>query len=297
MVVVLAPAIEKALSRVNNMKAFEEAGLYPFTRKVLRSPHILATKGKTKKIPTLNYEALDYGKPVSPQVANLLGPGGRLTTGRICDLPLSHENNIKLFEALDSEKDLKLKGSAAKKRKKIGAPLPGDDMLLLEFEEYLKREFAVKLEGATRRKMKGKQTKGDEKLLASTKEQKAKTNPRAARKLHAKANPRPPQKRLKKTPKPTSPDEDSASDDDIQTDASETNECNVRAYGDDLVGKEFYEPDDECWCLITGKAVDNYGNRYLYYNLKGDREISSVPEVREWFNKQGREGQIRAGRD
>ena len=115
--------------------------------------------------------------------------------------------------------------------------------------------------------------------------------------MRKQANPRPPQKRQKITPKPSASDEVSASDDDIQTDASETNECNVRTYGDDLVGKEFYEPDDECWCLITGKAVDSYGNRYLYYNLKGDREISSVPEVREWFNKQGREGQIRAGHD
>ena len=91
----------------------------------------------------MNYDALDYGisygKPIRAQLANLLGPGGRLTTGKICDFPLTHEKNMALFEALDADAEQERKKNtgtiAAKTRRKQKQSLPGGDALLKEGEE------------------------------------------------------------------------------------------------------------------------------------------------------------------
>ena len=124
------------------------------------------------KSSTLNYEALNYSKPIKPQLANLLGPGGRLTTGRICDYPLTHENNIRLFEAIDEENKLKEKANQAKKRAKAQSPLPGDKEILDQYAKIEEEGFLIRLEGAHNRTEAGNQTKGDEKLLQSRKARK-----------------------------------------------------------------------------------------------------------------------------
>jgi hypothetical protein len=84
-VATLALAIEKGMTRKNCIAAYEEAGLYPFTRKTLMAAHIAPSKGKTVKTWTPDYDAIDCDKPVKPHVAHQLGPGGRITTGKICD--------------------------------------------------------------------------------------------------------------------------------------------------------------------------------------------------------------------
>ena len=61
------------------------------------------------------------------------------------------------------------------------------------------------------------------------------------------------------------------------------------AYGTDLIGKGFWEEDPPCWCIITTKAKDQYGNRYLRYDMQGSTETPSVPEVRKWYRKRGRD--------
>ena len=80
-VAVLAPAAEKAQTVTHNLAAWRVRGLSPFTRQPLEQPHILMTKGKSKPLKTLNFEALDYNKPVTPQVREKLGKGRRLTSG------------------------------------------------------------------------------------------------------------------------------------------------------------------------------------------------------------------------
>ena len=157
------------MTRKNCMAAYEEAGLYPFTRKPLMAAHIACSKGKTVKTKTLNYDAIDYHKPVKPQVAHQLGPGGRMTTGKICDFPLTHENNIKLFEALDAEKQLKVDGAAARKRIKAGAVKEGDEDLAQKLTELESGEFVAKLKTAREREEAGTMTKGDVNFLKTKK--------------------------------------------------------------------------------------------------------------------------------
>jgi hypothetical protein len=72
-------------------------GVIPFTREPLRQPHILQTKGKTHIKKLLNWEVLDYGLPITPQIREQLGKGRRMTTGVICDRPMTHPEVIKLF--------------------------------------------------------------------------------------------------------------------------------------------------------------------------------------------------------
>ena len=155
MVATLAPAIEKGMTRKNCMAAHEEVGLHPFTRKSIMTAHIASSKGKTVKTRALNYDAIDYDKPVKPQVAHQLGPGGRMTTGKICYFPLTHENNIKLFEALDAEKKLKLDGAAARKRVKAGTAKEGDEDLAQQLSELEGGEFVAKLKAAREREAAG----------------------------------------------------------------------------------------------------------------------------------------------
>lgn len=75
------------------------------------------------------------------------------------------------------------------------------------------------------------------------------------------------------------------SDSDLVSDDDGAYEECAESHGDDLIGKRFWEPDEEEWCEIVGKAVDHWGNRYLKYTLGGEVESSSVDEVREWLEQ------------
>ena len=156
--------------------------LCPFSEKPKFQSHIQATKGRVVKKNTLNYDALDYSKPVHPQFQQQIGRGNRLTTGKICCIPLTHSDNIKLFEALDKEKITLSEGKAATARKKKGKPSPGDDKLIEVYQNYLREEAKVKLEHARSRQEKGEVSKADEKLLRS----------RLAKSIEKEMTPRPP---------------------------------------------------------------------------------------------------------
>jgi hypothetical protein len=272
MVAILAPAIEAGMSRKNNMKAYEEAGLYPFTRKPLMAPHIIATKGHTARKKTLNYDVIDYDKPVKAQVAYQLGPGGRMTTGKICDFPLTHENNIKLFEALDAEKELNMLGKAATKRVKAGKSVAGDLELAAKLEELKCGELVVKVKAAREREAAGTLTKGDEKLLKT----------RAAKKLEGVQDgvedqaeeQAPAKKRRKKTVAESDDDSDSA-DEEPDDD------------GKDLLRKKWFDEELDAECTVT-RRTNHDGTRALWYtydDAEGEqqKEKSSVAEVREWI--------------
>ena len=73
--------------------------------------------------------------PVHPQIMEQIGKGNRLTSGKICGKPITDEENVKLFEALEKEKATAANGSAALARRKANKPLPGDDELLKVWED------------------------------------------------------------------------------------------------------------------------------------------------------------------
>ena len=129
-VIVIGPAIEKGFSRNNNVSAWEESGLVPFCERPLFADHIQATKGKTVKKNTLNYDVLDWSKPVHLQMMEQIGKGARLASGKIYGRPMTDEENVKLFEGLEKEKAVAACGSAALARQKAKKPMPGDDGLL-----------------------------------------------------------------------------------------------------------------------------------------------------------------------
>ena len=83
-------------------------GIVPFTRVPMQQPHILQTKGKQHVKKLLNWEALDYSMPVTPQIREQLGKGRRMTTGVICDRPMTCPEVIRLFAALKKAKQGKL---------------------------------------------------------------------------------------------------------------------------------------------------------------------------------------------
>jgi hypothetical protein len=151
MVAVLTPALQKGFTRENCFKSFAEAGLSPFTRLPLFASHILVTKGKTVKKNTPNYEKIKYGVAATKSVQALLGKGVRLTVGKICDKPLTHEDNIQLFEALGAEKDVKAKGKAARVRLSKKQPLPGDEGIIAAFDTLTHEEMKLEIELAQER--------------------------------------------------------------------------------------------------------------------------------------------------
>jgi hypothetical protein len=79
----VGPAIEKGFSRNSNISAWEESGLGPFCETPFFADHIQATKGKSAKKSTLNYDVLDWSSPVHPQMMEQIGKGQQLTTGKI----------------------------------------------------------------------------------------------------------------------------------------------------------------------------------------------------------------------
>jgi len=84
-----------------------------------------------------------------------------MTTGKICDFPLTHENNIKLFEALDAEKKLKLDGAAARKRIKAGTAKEGDGDLAQKLSELEGGGFVANLKATREREAACTMRKGD----------------------------------------------------------------------------------------------------------------------------------------
>ena len=127
---IIGPAIMRGFSRSNSISAWEEPGLCPFGGKPKFQDHIQATKGKVVKKNTLNYDVLDYNKPIHPQMMNQIGKGNRLTTGKVCGVPMTGESNVTFFEALEREKLIAVAGKAALQRQKDKKPIDGDDGLI-----------------------------------------------------------------------------------------------------------------------------------------------------------------------
>ncbi len=82
-------------------------------------------------------------------------------------------------------------------------------------------------------------------------------------------------------------DYDSSSD--VGTDDSSEDELFDAVYGGDPVGKEFFDDDEQVWCRVVSKGVDKHRNRYLQYMPHGNKEASSVREVRAWYAKKCRD--------
>jgi hypothetical protein len=137
----------------------------PFCEKPLHADHIQATKGKVVKKNTLNYDVLQWDKPLHPQMMHQIGRGNRLTTGKIYGRPMTDEMNVRLFEGLEKEKTIATEGKAATARKKAKAPLDGDDALIQRWEKQKVEETRLKLEHAQEREKKGLATAADLKLF------------------------------------------------------------------------------------------------------------------------------------
>jgi hypothetical protein len=123
MVAIAKHALDKGSTTKVNLDGWRMGGIVPFTRAPMQQPHILQTKGKQHVKKLLNWEALDYSMPVTPQIREQLGKGRRMTTGVICDRPMTCPEVIRLFAALEKEKQGKLqekldKAAAALEKKK-----------------------------------------------------------------------------------------------------------------------------------------------------------------------------------
>ena len=273
-VAIIGPAIQRGFSRSNNLAAWEESGLVPFSEKPLYADHIQATKGKVVKKNTLNYDVLQWDKPLHPQMMEQIGRGNRLTTGKICGRPMTDEMNVRLFEELEKEKRVATEGKAATARKKAKAPLPGDDALILRWEEQKVEEARVKLEHAQERQRKGIATAADLKLFKSRvvkkiQQQNAPPTP-------APSAPKTNRKRKRKTKR----QEDSASEPSDGDSSSDDEDIDK---GKDLLYKLF--EDEGQLFKVVGFGVSEDNDRLLFYQLDGkgaEEEYSSVAEVREW---------------
>ena len=254
----------------------------PFLREAfyLFADHIQATKGKSVKKNTLNYDVLDWSKPVHPQMMEQIGKGQRLTTGKICGKPMTEEENVKLFEGLEKEKAVAACGSAALARQKAKKPMPGDDGLLKAWEDQKIEEAKVKLKFARAREAKGESTAADEKLF----------NSRIVKKLEQAAEPgggstpKPAPKATKVTRKrKRSINNGNDSDSGGSEDSDEGDD------GKDLLKRKWM--DDELGeCTVT-RRTSYQGQRALWYTYYEDGELekerSSVEEVREWIQQFG----------
>jgi hypothetical protein len=278
-VAVVGPAIEKGFSRPNNLAAWEESGLCPFGEKPLFADHIQATKGKTVKKNTLNYDVLDWSKPVHPQMMEQIGKGNRLTSGKICGKPMTDEENVKLFEGLEKEKAVAANGSAALARQKAKKPIPGDDDLLKAWEDQKMEEAKVKLKFARAREVRGEATAADEKLF----------NSRIVKKNELGAAPPPtPAPKTKTKTKATKKRKRSEDDDIVDSDDSDDSEDEDD--GKDLLKKKWMDEELDAECTVT-RRTSFLGQRALWYTYTHDgetqKERSSVEEVREWVQQFG----------
>jgi hypothetical protein len=90
MVSIAKSALDKGTTKMVNANGWRLGGIVPFTRAPLMQPHTLQTKGKTVLKKLLNWEAIDYSIPVTAaQIREQLGKGRRMTTGVICDRPMT----------------------------------------------------------------------------------------------------------------------------------------------------------------------------------------------------------------
>jgi hypothetical protein len=123
MVSIAKSALDKGTTKMVNANGWRLGGIVPFTRAPLMQPHILQTKGKTVLKKLLNWEAIDYSIPVTAQIREQLGKGRRMTTGVICDRPMTSPEVIRLFARLEQEKLEKVaaKVAAAQRVKKAAA--------------------------------------------------------------------------------------------------------------------------------------------------------------------------------
>ena len=285
MIAIIGPAIERGFSRANNLAAWEESGLVPFGEKPLYAEHIQATKGKTVKKNTLNYDVLEWDKPIHPQMMQQIGRGNRLTTGKICGVPMTDEANVRLFEGLEKEKNVASKGQAAAARLKAKKALPGDLDLIRNWEHQKMEEAKVKLVHARERQTNGVATKADLTLLKS----------KLVKKIEAlQAGPDPPTPTPSgTTPRTTAPtkkrkrkrQEDSESDGESSGgDSSSDDEDEDK--GKDLIHKLF--EDEGQLYKVTGFGVSDDNARVLFYELDGkgaEEEHSTVTEVRSWVQE------------
>jgi hypothetical protein len=294
MVAVLAPALQKGFTRENCFASFAESGLSPFTRRPLFSSHIMATKGKTVKKNTLNYENIKYGKAVTKSVQALLGKGVRLTVGKICDKPLTHEDNIKLFEGIDAERKLKSEAKAAKVRLKKKEALPDDEDLIKRAEDLEMEEMKIELQMATERVQKGEGTKKDAAFLKSRKLKKyeadlaggstAKTAAATGRggrgggrgRGRGRGRGAGAEKKttVKKRKRKKEVESESSSDSSDLDSCSELNE---------LIGKTFVDEGETC--IVTRITYNSDDEAVAWYMFDGEEEYSSIEEVSEWIAK------------
>jgi len=218
---------------------------------------------------TLNYEALDYDKPIHPQFQEQIGRGNRLAVGKICGRPLTHDDNLKLFAALDIEKATPENGKAAAARLKSAnmKPLPGDDIILEAYEKHKLEEAKVKLVHARAREAKGEATKADSALIKS----------RLAKKIDGRGA-QPPKQTKRRLQA-----QDVSSDDESCTGSGSAAEL-VYEDGRDLVGKVFEDPDLGLCTVLKKKTYrGDYTLEYSYEEGgETDVDFSSVEEVRGW---------------
>jgi len=247
----------------------------------LRSTHILQTKGKTVKKNTINYEAIKYGKAVTKSIQQQLGKGVRLTVGKYCDKPITHEDNIRMFEELDKEKKLKEQAAAAiKRRKDKDDPVEGDEKLIEDYEALVREEFLIEYSSVKEKAVKGEVlTKTESKFMQSRKvkehEARLRGGPVGKGKQAGIGRGRGRGKgkgrgrgRGKGRGQGTRSDSDSDADSDSSHEA------------DDLVGETFV--DEGQTCTVTGVGYDSDGEAVAMYMFDGEKEYSGAGEVREW---------------
>ena len=250
-----------------------ESGLVPFCEKPLFADHIQATKGKTVKKNTLNYDVLDWSKPVHPQMMEQIGKGARLTSGKICGKPMTDEENVKLFEGLEKEKTVAADGSAALARQKAKKPTPGDDDLLLAWEDQKLEEAKVELKFARAREAKGESTTADEKLSNSKIIKKIETAVASGGGDTPVPAPKATKKATKRKRKHSDDSDNGGSDDSDEEDD-----------GKDLLKQKWM--DDELGECTATRRIRHQGDRALWHTRHEDDELkkekSSAGEVREW---------------
>jgi hypothetical protein len=280
MVAVLTPALQKGFSRENCLASFAEAGLSPFTRLPLLAPHIMCTKGKSTKFASLNYDKIKYGTACHKSVQALLGKGVRLTVGKICDKPLTHEDNIKLFEGIDADVKLKREGKAAKDRMKKRIAQDGDAEIVRKMEELLHEELKIEVELATGRVQKGASTKADTTFLKSRKVKKYMADLQIQRpqescqKGRGRGRGRGRGSR-RRAPKRRRSGASSNSDSN-----NSNTSCDSEIEGEELIGKTFV--DEGHVCTVTRVTYDSDDDAVAVYLLDGEEEYSSLTEVRAW---------------
>ena len=289
-VAIVQKAILAGMSEKNIRKAWNEAGHVPFTRRPLHQEHIYSTKGATDKTKTIDYEKIDYSKPVRPQLREILGKGKRLTTGTVCGKLMTDPENVKLFSTIDLEKKEEQKFNDAKNRLAKGAGNEESRAAGQKFvDEYkaakkaLDKEYEDALVDALNKQSAGQAGDAEIRMIKSALKSKlAKCQKRRARETASAARGGAPQtassansskKRRRRRNAARAPSDDSDSGDSSSDDED-------GGKGKDLIGKHFV--DEGIRREITGFGT-HADQRVLFYNLPDGEEVfSGVGEVRSW---------------